>query len=708
MLCGTPFIIDPQVAVFYPFNWIYLISDIPALFGYLLIFHIVLLQLFMYLFLQEIGLSKTAAILGALSFSFGGFITGHIVHPMMVQVLTWLPALLWTVTKLFHEKNSTLLYTTIGAIIMSLQILAGHLEISVYLTLIFLVFSGYKLFTYHREQKNTKKSLQYGLCIISILFLGLLIGGIQLLPTMRFGLFTNARAIIASYPLYIKDAMNFKHLLSFIIPDFFGNPIHKNYIGKLNYTEYCGYIGFLPFLLAFFGILNQKFKEKNAFIFLVIVSCAFILGSPLCRIAYFFIPGFEQLRSPFRLLAIYTFSASVLAAGGFDWIFARKERINNFRNFLLILLLLSSVVLLSVYIFKDWFLALGMRQSQYFSERFYDYQVKNLLKLSMTILVFYVIFPFHTLVRLKNSFLRGAIILFVFGDLFIFGNLYNSSVKKELFAQTVQMDFLKNDTSLYRIGCLETKDILPPNSGMYFGIQDNRGYSTFIQKDYAEFMNHLDTGALQLLYNQVQGFSSEKAFDSKLFDLLNIKYVLSARKITRTDFTLIQNNGFYVYKYTRALPRAFVVHAVNHAPTKSEQFTRLKHSGFNPRTEAITNMPAPFMLTENSSENDAVKIMRYTPNNIELCADLAENGLLVLLDKNYQGWNVYVDKKRERLVNVNAIFKGVYLAKGKHLVKFSFEPRDLQIGFYFSVLGISILGCMAFMARKKNSHESIR
>jgi len=80
-----------------------------------------------------------------------------------------------------------------------------------------------------------------------------------------------------------------------------------------------------------------------------------------------------------------------------------------------------------------------------------------------------------------------------------------------------------------------------------------------------------------------------------------------------------------------------------------------------------------------------VKITNYTPESVSISSNLLNNGFLVLSDTYYPGWKAFVDGRETKIYRADYILRGVYLAKGKHQVKFIYDPLSFKVGKYISL-----------------------
>ncbi|MCI0708721.1 MAG: YfhO family protein [Chloroflexi bacterium] len=141
MYGGTPFMADPQSAVFYPIRWLTITalaldSDITngdvlfALQGEMLL-HVVAGALFMYAFLRQ-RFPPLPSFIGALIWTFAGFMTSY--PPAQLSILEssiWIPLVLLGIHRMRGVGgNVNWRWVMAGGVFFGLGILAGHPQIS--------------------------------------------------------------------------------------------------------------------------------------------------------------------------------------------------------------------------------------------------------------------------------------------------------------------------------------------------------------------------------------------------------------------------------------------------------------------------------------------------------------------------------------------------------------------------------------------------
>ena len=103
---GTPLLANFQSATFYPLNFLFFMM--PFVIGWSLIIFLgpLLSGIFLFLYLDNLKLSKWASVLGAITFSFSGFFVSWMEWGTITHVALWLPLILLSTDKIFINSIS--------------------------------------------------------------------------------------------------------------------------------------------------------------------------------------------------------------------------------------------------------------------------------------------------------------------------------------------------------------------------------------------------------------------------------------------------------------------------------------------------------------------------------------------------------------------------------------------------------------------------
>jgi hypothetical protein len=176
--------------------------------------------------------------------------------------------------------------------------------------------------------------------------------------------------------------------------------------------------------------------------------------------------------------------------------------------------------------------------------------------------------------------------------------------------------------------------------------------------------------------------------------LYNIKYFILPKTITVNNNSLtlsFSTSNYNIYKNVNCMPRAFTAHKAITLKNKDSVFTKLISSDFDYKNEVILETEVDLPFANNSPTNDIVKIASYSPNKITIDAQMQSNGILVLSENYFPGWEVYIDGKLGKLLSVDYALRGTFLTSGKHQIKFIFRPKSFLIGLFISITSFVIV-----------------
>jgi hypothetical protein len=169
--------------------------------------------------------------------------------------------------------------------------------------------------------------------------------------------------------------------------------------------------------------------------------------------------------------------------------------------------------------------------------------------------------------------------------------------------------------------------------------------------------------------------------------------------------------GVWIYENPNVLPRAYIVHKVEVTPEPTT-LERLTSPEFNVWTTALLEEPLPpeqmaALDTAPLRTGSTVQITYYGSHRVELEAEMAAPGLLVLSDTYYPEWEVAVDDAPASLLQANYVLRGVYLPVGTHHIVFRFVPRTLYIGLTLTCAALMCgAGVILWEARCQTKRQS--
>ncbi len=351
---GLPFLAAGQHSGLYPFTWLHYVLPNASAYGWFAVTQLWLAGLGAYLFLRVLGLRRPAAVIGGVAYELCGFLTLSVVFPMIVAVAAWLPVLLASLELIvqrrpFRGRPATIPWMALGAVVVGLQVLAGHVEILYYSLMTAAGYAAWRLpvLKFGRDALPWGAFVRRAGALLAVPILGMALGAVQFLPLYELAS-TSFRDGRATYEQIVGWAWPIRHVLVFLMPNVYGNASHHVYFdwftrawspalnagqtidwGLKNTVEGGAYLGIVPLMLLPMA-LRRWWRDRRArsrvdwifqpwtfFALLAVASLAFAFGTPLYALIYW-LPGISQLHSAFRWVYPLSLAVAALAAYGLD------------------------------------------------------------------------------------------------------------------------------------------------------------------------------------------------------------------------------------------------------------------------------------------------------------------------------------------------------------------------------------------------------
>jgi len=183
-----------------------------------------------------------------------------------------------------------------------------------------------------------------------------------------------------------------------------------------------------------------------------------------------------------------------------------------------------------------------------------------------------------------------------------------------------------------------------------------------------------------------------RGYRCKLATLLGLEYLVLGEPLTKLPRHFPRPNrveqfyvgdSMYIYKLGKAAPRAYVATRVKPNDSESD-IDEATVPDFDRTAEALIDdkslsVVSPVLLDANAERGEtSATITHYGDNSVTLDVSTNKEGIVVLHDLYYPGWEVRVDGKEKPLLKANILFRGVEVTPGHHRVEFSFHPLSLH------------------------------
>ena len=233
-----------QSAPFYPLNvLLYVLLPSTIAFNLAMVLHLLLLLGCLHAYFRLITDHEEAAWLGAVTFTFSGFVLLNLESISVFNSMVWVPPLFYCVEKWIRTREWR--FAALGGVCVALQLLAGWPQMA----LLSAIYVGIYVLTALPEE-HRRMQLFAGLLVMAAISAGLSV--IQILPTLEFKPFSSLAVL--PYSHFVSNAIPPKSLVTLLFPYLMGadsTTYHRvEYMGPAQMLVSASYMGILPLMLG--------------------------------------------------------------------------------------------------------------------------------------------------------------------------------------------------------------------------------------------------------------------------------------------------------------------------------------------------------------------------------------------------------------------------------------------------------------------------
>jgi len=650
---GHPFLADVQSAIFYPPSLAFTLVAAFIFKDYSLAWltleatsHFLLAGTFTYALGRRLFRHRGAALVAALTFTYGGYLTGY--PPLQLAVLetdVWLPLLLLFLDKAISGEDGWLRRVVAAGLTWGVAILAGHPQSAMYLSYVAIAFALVRLWATFRLR--TALSLALAPLIAA-----------QWLPSLE-----DTRLSVRAAATYQELAGGFPYadLIQFIVPGVVSlwSPL---------------YLGILPLILVGVALVRRPHRLVWFWTALAVVALILSLGdgTPLYRLFYLAVPGFNLFRSQERAAYVVSFALAMLAGYGMVALEEHlpsppshegKGGIGGLR--------LAGLVWTGAFLLAGLAVILMVRQA--------GSPWVPRVAIAALLMALAGLWLWRGLGWSRKRRL-GAAVLLIAGDLFVANahvNLVPPFELQEVYPAAIVEPMLE-DSSFFRA---RNEWRLPNNYGFLYRIEETWGASPL--KTYDELWNALS--------------------EERRWQLLGVKYVITwhgkmAGQVTTVIAQMPRGKETtYLHRVDNASPLAWVVRRVEVLPDADACLARLADPAFDPRQVAVLKAPLPGSLPGEVGGGDRVRVIQRVPGRVMLEVEAAAEGLLVLSEIWYPGWRAFLDGAPTALLQADHALMALPVPAGYHRVELRFESATVKLGLAISLLTLLVAQTLRFL-----------
>ncbi|MFH1245537.1 MAG: YfhO family protein [Candidatus Omnitrophota bacterium] len=686
LLCGYNYCGSGQFHLFNPLYlsaYLFPESWLLRIFAFWAYVRFALSGIFTYLFVLRLTKARFWAVISGVMYMFSGsniamltLVDMGAFHPMFL-----FPLLLYLALLLCEEERP--LSWILLALSVAFMFLDGMLHLCVFaLGITVLFFAWHSFFLgqggfFSRLFRALKKLFLLGMAIS----VGILISSIRLLPFLH-AVQSSARAQLTPAELsgWIKDtAVPASGILRMLMPEFFGCKLNgffmNNNMGPhLNHIEtFPHYVSIAGLALSFLGM----FRRNNKTILWTLFAAGmliFTINSPLSYyIERYLLRGKEVLMCRYSLML--PMCLAVLA--GYGGVRLEESPASALKRLWFIFIPAVSLIAAAAFFLYGCRISVALFNKE--------------VNLQLVSLIYFALFLFFILaVSLLYVFFKmprrlSGVILFsiLFLDILIIAYLDSNNSQKFMHSAPLNLqkakieDIGSNSVEiktlppyLYRVYMggerinYQGNSVYPFSLSTIIGLHDVTGGEAFCHKRYAEFARYPD-----------------KPYFRGVYRLTPTPMHLILLGIINKTYPILPRVGLYD-KYTVAATGGVL--------------QKIFKEGFDPYNEVILEENPG--IENNEGENHypgSAKIVDYQCNSVQIETNARRQSILLLADRNEDGWQAEIDGEKTRIYFADYIWRAVTVPPGRHIVCFSYFPPLLGLGIVLSVIGTAVLTIVA-------------
>lgn len=661
---GQPALADSQLAVLYPLSWLATLwspgrplamTDLQLE----AVLHFALTGVFTYLFARQILASRRGALIAALTFTYGGYLTAYPVLQLgILEADTWLPFILFAFERGFRRDTANgrglVRFSLLAGLGLALAITVGHPQSLAYVTAVSALYLLWRARNAGWSWRRAAGAMMLWLAV------GLGMSAAQWLPTLEF-LRLTPRAD-SSYD-WAAGGLALRDLAELLLPG-------------LTSRWYTLYIGVVPLLLA--GLALTAWRSRPQVRFWALVGLAGLIlsfgGHTFAYdLLYLATPVLRLFRSQERTSFVFSFAAALLAGIGADLMAVELEagRAALRRAQIGARGLIAAGLGLALLAGGAWLLA-GRAPDDPFSW----------------------VMDRGVFIALLAGLALGLLALWGRGGLGrpVFALLLAGLVGLDLFTTNGRKPLEPPPQEGYypvvgAVAAMQTDSAGPfrvsseglfpgdGNASMVYRVEDVTGNSPLHQAAYDSFI--------------------EKVNELRWWHLLNVKYILTRRQFPPGELTLVRQGARgNLYRLESAWPRAWVVTQSVQAENNAEAYRLLSAPEFDPQQAVVLYEPVPAINLSlipsparegETGERSSVTAIWSSPGRLSIDVATPDAAFLVVSEVYTPGWQAFVDGRRVPLWRADAVLQAVLLPTGARHVELIYLPVTFVVGALVSL-----------------------
>lgn len=710
ILGGLPFVDAMHGDTFYPTAILQFLLPLHRALGYKLILHVFLAGVGMHLFLQVLGLRRSAALLGSLSYMFAPtFVTFVFAgHDAKMYAIALLPFQFYFLERGFRERSLNC-FLLLGGV-TGLSILSSHNQMAYFALWGVGLYFLYHFYFLIRESKNEaqepfkeigKMGLFFGIALVT----ALAIGAVQLLPSYTYVQNYSVRGTAekTSFEHATSYSLHPEEIASLIVPEFGGytNKGGTTYWGRNPLKYNSEYAGIVPLVFAAIALALRRDRRVWFFLGGGILALAYALTyhTPLFRICYEILPGVKNFRSQGMIAFLYAFCLCTLGAMGLHQI-QEPEKAQQKQHVFRILRITGMIALIGGVLgvvftrsLLDLWQGIFYRDITVEKRQILDMAYPGIQTGFTICLAVALVGVGLAWAKVKGRISELALILGL-GGIILLDTWRIDRQFIQIVAPEAQPGFRTNEliTTLqqrqkqegpFRVLDLTNPQLYYPNELGAHQIETVDGFHDNELQWYRRFRGERDEHLIRGLSLGADG-QLKGAETNAFLNLLNVRYILYRF-----------GNQVQFFSNPGSLNRAFIAssYEVLRSPSKILERLSGQSSDFD-KVVLLEENPHWGEIPSGEGAAGTVQSLQYVGDQAKVVVQMKRRGILVLCDNYFPYWKATDNGREIPVVRAYSTFRALLIEAGDHEIQLTYDSTPYHRGKWislFSILGISII-----------------
>jgi hypothetical protein len=682
---GAPYFGSFQPGLLYPVNWLNLVLATPVAINVGVALDFVVAGMATYLWAAHRRLAPAACILAGLVFMFCGphFLQVYRGHLPNLRTIAWTPLVLLAVDGALTRPAAS--WILLGALAVAMQILAGHVQETLYTGAIVGV---YALFSAVRAPRRLR-------ALASVAAMYVVAAGLTA-AQLGAGMAAVADTMRSAMPYELASTFAFppENIVTLIVPGIFGDMVTIPYWARWTLSEMSLFIGVVPFLLALYGACAAPRVSRRFAVVFAVLTVVLALGSytPLYRPLYDYVPLVASFRGTTKFLFLTGAFLAMLTALGAD----RLLRTAIVPRWPAAVAAVAGVVLLGAALAIGGSAAAGqggawahavdsidlhdvafsydferVPRGPEFTRRAGEYAAWSLTIAGGT---FVAAGALWMATRRQRRAAYGLLALGAAELLVYAGHSLPTFPTAPVEQEVAQVRNLQAQAGP------DARLFLPnPYAAMTAHAYDVWAHDPMLSSRYADVVGRAqNVPPATLLITALRSLPP-------VFGLLRLRYVLDGTKVIKTSF--------------RELPRAALMPRWQLLP-RERVLDAIMNPDFDGVTALVETAPTDWMPADDATPPagaGGVRVVDLSTDAMEIWTESAVPALLVVSDPWWSGWQVSAvdrtDVPARDVMPVDYVLRGVPLAAGRHHLRMEYRPAAYRTGVIVNVVALVLYAC---------------